>query len=161
MSKSKKKYFNHIIDSTLTGIGALIALSVIGLVAEEVGYMMIIAPFGATAVLLFSVPDSRFSKPINVFAGYFIATFVGFIVLHYSSGNWLSVGVGLGATIMFMHLFNVIHPPAGANYFIVIQGQFTMYSVEPIFIGLVTLVTIGIVVEKIRKSLADKCNYCP
>lgn len=120
---------------------------------------MIIAPFGATAVLLFSIPDSHFSKPINIFAGYFIATLVGLIVLKYSSGNWLSVGAGLGATIMIMHLFNVIHPPAGANYFIVIQGQLTMYSIEPIFIGLVILVIIGITVKKIRKSIAQKCNY--
>lgn len=156
MSKSKKKYFNHIIDSALAGLGALVGLSFIGLVAEEVGYMMIIAPFGATAVLLFSIPDSHFSRPINIFAGYLIATLVGLIVLKYSSGNWLSVGAGIGATIMIMHLFNVIHPPAGANYFIIIQGQLTMSSIEPIFIGLVSLVTIGITVKKIRKSIAEK-----
>jgi len=120
--------------------------------------MMIIAPFGATAVLLFSVPDSHFSKPINIFAGYLIATLIGLIVLKYSSGNWLSVGAGLGATIMIMYLFNVIHPPAGANYFIVILGQLTMSAIEPIFIGLVSLVTIGITVKKIRKSIAEKGN---
>lgn len=159
MSKSKKKYFNHIIDSALAGLGALIGLSLIGFVAEEVGYMMIIAPFGATAVLLFSLPDSHFSKPINIFAGYLIATLIGLIVLKYSSGNWLPIGAGLGVTIMIMHLFNVIHPPAGANYFIVIQGQLTMHSIEPIFIGLVSLVTIGIAVKKMRKSIAKKGNF--
>jgi len=159
MSKSKKKYFNHIIDSTIAGLGALIGLSFIGLVAEEVGYMMIIAPFGATAVILFSIPDSHFARPINVFSGYLISTLVGLIVLIYSSGNWLPVAAGLGAIIMIMHLFNVIHPPAGANYFIVIEGQLTMYSIEPILIGLVSLVVIGIAVKKMRKSIAEKGNY--
>jgi len=159
MSKSKKKYFNHILNSVIAGFGALIGLSFIGLVAEEVGYMLIIAPFGATAVLLFSLPDSPYAKPINIFAGYLIATLIGLIVLKYSSGNWLAVGAGLGATIMFMHLFNVIHPPAGANYFIVIQGQLTVDSIEPIFIGLVGLVVIGIAVKKIRKSISKKYNY--
>lgn len=158
MSKSKKKYFNHLIDSALAGLGGLLGSSFIGLVAEEIGYMMIIAPFGATAVLLFSLPDSQFSNPINVFAGYLIATLVGLIVLKYSSGNWLSVGAGLGATIMIMQLFDVIHPPAGANYFIVIQGQLTVHSIEPIVIGLVSLVTIGVTVKKIRKSITDTYN---
>jgi CBS-domain-containing membrane protein len=159
MGKSKKKYFNHIIDSALAGLGALIALSFIGLVAEEVGYMMIIAPFGATAVILFSLPDSPYAKPINVFAGYLIATLIGLIVLKYSSGNWLAVGAGIGAIIMIMNLFNVIHPPAGAHYFVVIQGQLTMFSIEPIFIGLVGLVAIGIAVKKIRKSMSEKYNF--
>ena len=159
MPKNKKKYFHHSVNSVLAGFGALIALSFIGYMADEVGYMLIIAPFGATAVLLFSLPDSPYAKPLNIFAGYLIATLIGLIVLTYSSGNWLAVGAGLGATVMFMQLFNVIHPPAGANYFIVIQGQLTMASIEPIFIGLVGLVAIGITVQKVQQSITKKHNY--
>lgn len=150
MHPVKKRNFFHFTESLIAGIGAFIGLSLIGVIAQKAGTMMIIAPFGATAVLLFSAPKSPFSKPWNVFGGYLIATVIGALVLVYTDGGWLWVGTGLGLTIMLMHLAKVIHPPAGANFLIVTQGHLSFYLLEPLFLGLVTLIIIGIGVEKIK-----------
>ena len=148
----KNKYAQHIIQSVFAGIGAIIGLSFIGLIAQETGSMMIIAPFGATAVLLFSLPSSPVSKPLNILAGYLIASIVGAIILTYSDGSWLFIGIGLGMVITLMQLLKVLHPPAGATYLIVTQGVLTVDSIAPVFIGLIILMIMGIGINEIQNS---------
>lgn len=153
MHKTSKEKFSHLIESIIAGIGAFIGLSFIGLIAQKADTMMIIAPFGATAVLLFSAPNSLFSKPWNIFGGYLIATILGAIVLVYTDGGWLWIGTGLGLTIMLMHLSKTIHPPAGANFLIVTQGHLSFYLLEPLFIGLIALIIIALSIEKIKSKV--------
>ncbi|MFA5215459.1 HPP family protein [Sulfuricurvum sp.] len=152
MHPIKKRNFFHFTESMIAGVGAFIGLSLIGLIAQKADTMMIIAPFGATAVLLFSAPASPFSKPWNIFGSYFIATIMGTLVLVYTDGGWFSIGTGLGITIMLMHLAKVIHPPAGANFLIVTQGHLSIYLLEPLLLGLLTLIIIAIGIEKIKKK---------
>jgi CBS-domain-containing membrane protein len=153
MHQRKSKDYSHLIEGTLTGVGAFLGLSFIGLIAQSVHQMLIIAPFGATAVLLFSAPESQFSKPWNVLMSYLISVIIGFIILCYSNGQWLAIGGGFGMVILLMHLFKAIHPPAGANFLIVTQGHISFYLLWPLFIGLITLIIIGIGMHKIRKKI--------
>ncbi len=88
-----KKRILHILESVIAGVGALLGLSLIGLIAQGANTMMLIAPFGATAVLLFSAPNSPFSNPWNIVGGYFISTLIGSIVLTYTSVGWLPIGM--------------------------------------------------------------------
>lgn len=147
-----KKRFLHIAESVIAGVGALIGLSFIGVIAQSANTMMLIAPFGATAVLLFSAPNSPFSNPMNIFGGYFISTVIGAVVLTYTSAQWLPIAIGLGLVIMLMHGFKVIHPPAGANFLIVTQGHLTLAILEPLIIGLITLVIVGMSVQHIKQK---------
>lgn len=148
-----KKRLLHILESVIAGVGALLGLSLIGLIAQGANTMMLIAPFGATAVLLFSAPNSPFSNPWNIVGGYFISTLIGSIVLTYTSVGWLPIGIGLGLVIMLMQVFKVIHPPAGANFLIVTQGHLSLYLISPLILGLITLVVIAMSVERIKKNL--------
>lgn len=148
-----KKRVRHILESIIAGVGALLGLSLIGLIAQGANTMMLIAPFGATAVLLFSAPNSPFSNPWNIVGGYFISTLIGSIVLTYTSVGWLPIGIGLGLVIMLMQVFKVIHPPAGANFLIVTQGHLSLYLISPLILGLITLIVIAMSVERIKKNL--------
>ena len=153
MNKTNERKIFPFIDGLYTGLGAFIGLSLIGLIAQSVHQMLIIAPFGATAVLLFSAPESQFSKPWNVLASYVISTIIGFLILHYSNGEWLAIGGGFGIVIMLMYAFKAIHPPAGANFLIVTQGHLSLYLLSPLLLGLITLIIIGIGLHKIRKKI--------
>jgi len=152
MHKNKEKDFSNIIESTIAGIGAFLAIVFLGILSEQTGTIMIIAPLGATAVLLYSAPNSPFSKPLNIFSSYLISTILGMIILKYSGGSWFPVGIGLALTIIMMHLLKVIHPAAGANYLIVTQGELSFVLLGSTFIGLVILIIISIYIEKIRKK---------
>ncbi len=153
MHKINKINFRPYLDGIFAGIGAFVGLSLIGFIAQSVNQMLIIAPFGATAVLLFSAPESQFSKPWNVLMSYMISTIIGFLILHYSNGSWLAIGGGFGIVILLMHSVKAIHPPAGANFLIVTQGHLSFYLLWPLLIGLITLIIIGIGVYKIRKKI--------
>lgn len=152
MHKKDNHHRLHIYESLIAGIGAFIGLSFIGLIAQSAQTMMLIAPFGASAVLLFSAPNAPFSQPWNIFNGYIISTILGSLVLVYTDGGWLSIGIGLGLTIMLMQWLRVIHPPAGANFLIVTQGHLTFYLLAPLFIGLITLVVVAMSVEQLRRK---------
>lgn len=156
MHNTKKTNFFHVSESFIAGVGAFIGLSLIGLIAQKADTMMIIAPFGATAVLLFSAPHSPFSKPLNIFGGYLISAIIGVLVLVYTDGGWFCVGTGLGLTIMLMHFAKVIHPPAGANFLIVTQGHLSFYLLAPLFVGLICLIIVAIGIEKIKKRVANR-----
>jgi len=153
MHKTPNRKYSHLFESILAGVGAFIGLSLIGLIAQQADTMMIIAPFGATAVLLFSVPNSPFSKPLNIFGGYLISMVIGSLILFYSHNDWFAIGGGLGVTIMLMHWTKTIHPPAGANFLIITQGHLNFYLLEPLFIALIFLIIIALGIEKIRKKL--------
>lgn len=152
MERADKKKLLHFLESIIAGAGALIGLAFIGLIAEKGDTLLIIAPFGATAVLLFSAPKSPFSHPWNIFGGYLISTTLGMFIVTYTNAGWLPVGVGLGLTIMLMHWGRVIHPPAGANFLIVAQGHITFYLFEPLVLGLITLVIIALGIERIKQK---------
>lgn len=147
-----KRRLLHVLESIVAGVGAIIGLSFIGAIAQSADTMMLIAPFGATAVLLFSAPNSPFSNPWNVFGGYFISSVIGAVVLTYTNAQWLPIAIGLGLVIMLMHGFKVIHPPAGANFLIVTQGHLTLYLMEPLIIGLITLVIVGMSIQRIKQK---------
>lgn len=153
MHKTANDKSSNLIESIIVGVGAFIGLSLIGLIAQKADTMMIIAPFGATAVLLFSAPHSPFSRPLNIFSGYLISTLLGILILLYTDGGWFSIGMGLGLTIMLMHWTKTVHPPAGANFLIVTQGHLTFYLLEPLLIGMITLIIIAFGVEKIKAKV--------
>lgn len=152
MPKIANEKSSNFIESIIVGVGAFIGLSLIGLIAQKADTMMIIAPFGATAVLLFSAPHSPFSKPLNIFSSYLISTLLGILILVYTDGGWLVIGMGLGIAMMLMHWSKTVHPPAGANFLIVTQGHLSFYLLEPLFIGLITLMIIAFGVEKMKRK---------
>jgi len=54
-----------------------------------------------------------------------------------------------------MYLGDVIHPPAGANLLIITQGDLSFYLLEPLLIGLVTLIIIAMSIERIKTKLLE------
>ena len=153
MHKTKKSLFFRIVPPLIAAVGSIVGLSFIGLVAQETQSMMIIAPFGATAIILFSLPNSPSSKPLSVFWGYILASCIGAIVLVYGVEDWLFLGLGFGVVLFVMQIFDTIHPPAGAHYIVVTQGTLTLQSIEPLFVGLISLVVMGLVAKKAQALL--------
>ncbi|MEO6179128.1 MAG: HPP family protein [Devosia sp.] len=97
-----------------SAIGAIIAMTLVGGIAAWTGLPMLLAPFGATAVLLFGQPDSPLSQPANLFGGYLTAAIVSVAVLSVLPPVWWAATIAVGLVIGAMLLLRVTHPPAGA-----------------------------------------------
>ena len=74
-----------------SGLGAMLGIGAIGGLATLTGLPLLIAPLGATVVLLFGHPGSPLAQPINIFGGYLLATILGVAaaLAFPESGGWL------------------------------------------------------------------------
>ena len=101
------------------GLGVLIGLGVVGMlllipgVDHELG-LYLIAPFGATAVLVFAVPSSPLAQPWPAVVGNTIAAVVGVAVTLLVSDMTLRIALAVGLAVATMILLRAVHPPAGA-----------------------------------------------
>ena len=80
---------------------------------------LLIAPFGASCVLVFALPQSPLAQPRNVIGGHMISTLVGLCAYHLIGASPLSFGLAVGLAIAAMLLTAPLHPPAGADPIVV------------------------------------------
>jgi CBS-domain-containing membrane protein len=128
-------------------MGGALAIGLIGLLARTTGLPLLIAPFGASSVLLFGVPDSAFAQPKNLVLGHLIASAVGLAVFGFcGAGVWQSA-IAVGLAIAAMQLSRTVHPPAGADPLVIMLsgGASVQFLVVPVLIGVLSLLLIALV----------------
>jgi CBS-domain-containing membrane protein len=135
---------NDIRKTVLAGVGGAVAIGFLGFLTINSGYLLLMAPFGASCVLLFSVPASPLSQPMNVVGGHVVSTAVGLLLRHYLPNEWWAVAIAVGLAISLMAALRVTHPPAGADPIIVFASDpGLMFLFMPVFVGAIGLVGIA------------------
>lgn len=128
----------------LAGLGGLLAISLVGLMSVLLHQPLLMAPFGATCVLLFSVPGSPLSQPANVIGGHLVSTAVGLALHMLLPGDWLAQALAVGLAISVMSALRVTHPPAGADPLLVFAtAPGPDFLVLPVFAGACALVAVA------------------
>lgn len=107
---------------TLKLLGSAVALGIVGFVAYAANQPLLIAPMGATAVLLFSLPHSPVASAPNVFSAYAIAVLCSLLVAMYPV--WWLAAIVVGLVITLTSAFKVIHPPAGAIPIVAVSAHY-------------------------------------
>lgn len=74
----------------------------------------LVAPLGASAVLVFCVPASPLAQPWAVIGGDLLSSMVGLTAGHLLGDPWLAASLGVGTAIAVMSLARCLHPPGGA-----------------------------------------------
>ena len=100
------------------GIGALIGISLCAfLVSVGASFgtspLYLVAPLGATAVLVFCVPNSPLAQPWSAIVGNMTAALVALLIIQFVPAPW-SPGIAVGAAITVMMFVRALHPPGGA-----------------------------------------------
>ena len=121
--------------------------------------LLIIASFGASAVLIFGAIKSPLAQPRNLVGGHILSALVGVTVLQLlHPWMWLAAGVAVGTAIAAMHATKTLHPPAGATALIaVIGGQKIhdlgyFYALMPVASGAVILLVVALIFNNIPES---------
>lgn len=91
---------------------ALTAFACRGLPARDLP--MIVAPMGASAVLLFAVPASPLAQPWPMLGGNVLSALVGIGIAQVLGTGPAAAGFAVGAAILLMSLTRCLHPPGGA-----------------------------------------------
>ncbi|MGO5000193.1 HPP family protein [Oceanisphaera sp. W20_SRM_FM3] len=132
-------------------VGSALGILTICILSQSTGVPWLMAPFGATCVLLFAVPTSPLAQPRNVIGGHLISATVGLIALYGFGDSIIVIALAVGIATLLMQYFRAVHPPAGANPLVIIlAGQGLVgfdYLFTPVLVGSITLVAIAAVVN--------------
>ncbi|WP_188849264.1 HPP family protein [Aureimonas glaciei] len=121
-------FFSHLVPSLSpvsvrerlrSALGAGLGILVTGLVSrlalgEDSGLPLLIAPMGASAVLLFAVPASPLAQPWSIVGGNTIAALVGVSATLAIPDPFLAGAVAVALSIALMMTLRCVHPPSGA-----------------------------------------------
>ncbi len=104
-------------------VGAVIAVSALSYVASATQALLLLGSFGASALLLFALPDAPLSQPRAVIGGHLIASLLALGCLSLFGPQWWATGAATGLAVGTMMLTRTVHPPAGSNAIIVFLAK--------------------------------------
>ncbi|MDO4281582.1 MAG: HPP family protein [Peptococcaceae bacterium] len=138
------KHFHAISRAELlsTVIGILGGIGLISFLTYASDYPLLVAPFGASAVLLYSATSSPLAQPRNLIGGHLIAAFIGTSCYQLLGETWYAVTLSVTCTILLMMVSNTIHPPGGATAIVAVLNHASYgFVLFPIAIGVVILLS--------------------
>lgn len=96
-------------------LGSFLSILLLQWLSNYTSDNWLIAPFGATCVLLFASPQSPFAQPRNVIAGHLIAAIIGLLCIQLLGHTALTMALAVSLSIVLMQAWRAVHPPAGAT----------------------------------------------
>ena len=124
-------------------IGGLIAISCLGILSNLSTYSLLIAPFGASTVLLFGAPNSPLAQPRNLVIGNLIGAISAVLCVFFFGSSPLASGIAVGLAIALGQVFRCLHPPAGAVALLgVLHKASPIFILIPVLLG--SLILLGI-----------------
>ncbi|MDE2441505.1 MAG: HPP family protein, partial [Betaproteobacteria bacterium] len=101
--------------SALAGcIGILLMQGILGVWPGNPSLSYLLAPLGASTVILFALPHSPLAQPWSMVGGLLVSAVIGYACGLYVQPSWLAVGAALGVSIWVTARLRCIHPPGGA-----------------------------------------------
>ena len=109
-------------DMLRGGLGAGLGLLIAALAVHLAEDSRLIAPLGASAVMVFVLPNSPLAQPWSVVVGNCAATLVAILLVALlPAAPWVGPVV-VAAGLLAMHALRALHPPGGAMAFLVALG---------------------------------------
>lgn len=120
---------------------------------------LIIASFGASAVLIYAAIDSPLAQPRNLLGGHVLSGLVGVTCYMLFGGTvWLAAALAVSLSVVAMLLTGTLHPPGGATALIaVIGGEGIhdlgfLYALVPAGLGALVLLAVALIINNLSRS---------
>jgi len=134
-------------------LGAAIGILITGLVCHFVGgdaaraWPWLVAPMGASAVLVFAVPASPMAQPWAVIVGNTLSALVGIACVNALGHTEAAAALAVGGAIGVMFITRSLHPPGGASALLMVLTSVSdpRFALVPVLLNSVLLVSAGIV----------------
>ncbi|MEO8023116.1 HPP family protein [Polaromonas sp.] len=133
-------------------LGSFVGILLAGLACHVAGgtadsaLLWLVAPMGASAVLVFGVPASPLAQPWSVVGGNTLSALVGIACARWIGPPELAAAVAVGAAIGLMLALRCLHPPGGASALMMVLGGITdpWFALFPVLFNAVLLALAGI-----------------
>lgn len=178
MSSPKFPWFKPILagatlgDRLIASLGALICIGLTGLVcgltfSTDPLLPLLVAPVGASAVLLFAIPASPLAQPWPIIGGNTISALIGVTVIQILPDPLFAAGLAVALAIIVMSLTRCLHPPGGAAALTAVIGGPAvlkagfLFPFMPIALNSALLVLLGVVFHKLTRRAYPHVAQAP
>lgn len=131
-------------------VGAFLGILFTAIVCHMAGLTAqatwIVAPMGASAVLIFGVPASPLAQPWAVLAGNTVSAVVGIACARWIGSVDVAAGVAVGLAIALMFALRCLHPPGGASALLMVMAGVTDFhaALAPVMLNSLLMVAAGL-----------------
>lgn len=114
------------------------------------GTLLMVTSMGATAVLLFAVPQGALSQPWAVIGGHLLSAFVGVSCQQLFPDQSWTPALAVGLAVGLMHYTRCMHPPGGATALAAVIGGAEIYRLDywymvfPILTNIVSIMLVAV-----------------
>ena len=130
--------------------GAFLGLLLVFAAAHQLGELSgidewLMASLGASALLVFALPQSPMAQPWAVIAGNTLSALIGISCAIAIKAPLLALPLAASLSILGMFLLRCLHPPAAAVALIAVLGGIThyRYALFPVMVDSVLLILAG------------------
>lgn len=144
-------------------IGAFAGIALVSYCSFEIlagsDRILLIASFGASAVLIYGALKSPLAQPRNLIGGHVISAVIGVACYRYCFFNpWFVSVLAVSTAIAVMHITGTLHTPGGATALIAVIGSEKIhalgyiYAFVPVGAGALMMLAVALVINNIPGS---------
>jgi CBS domain-containing membrane protein len=123
----------------------------------------LVAPLGASAVLVFALPASPLAQPWAVVAGNTLSALVGVACASLIPDPALAAGVAVALAMLMMVQMRCLHPPGGACALLMVVTHATQlrFALFPVLLNSLLLVLVGVVYNSLTGRAYPRAQVAP
>ena len=138
-------------EKWISGIGALMGIGAVYWIThwifpaqstDALSGLLMVTSMGASAVLLFAVPQGALSQPWAVICGHLLSAFIGVSCQKLVPGHAWTAALAVGLAVLGMHYLRCIHPPGGATALAAVIGGPELHALGYHFLLLPVLINV-------------------
>ncbi len=122
------------------------------------GLPMVLASTGASAMLIFGIPNSPVSQPWPIVGGHIVSALIGISAYYMIPNAIIASSAAIGVAMLAMHHLRCMHPPGGATAVTAVIGGTTVHQmgyyfvIVPVFFNAIILLSIAMAIATFREE---------
>ena len=145
MSEPVRYQLNRWQSITLASVLVSAVIMLLKYLGDATNHPLMIAPFAATLMLIFSVTHSPFVRTKNIVGGYIAGSLSAIALYKLFGANIWTLAASAGLTVLVMEITHTLHPPAAALPIVMVSDHASWsFLWTPLAIGVAILVVAAI-----------------
>ena len=146
-----------------SALGCFLGISSVYWVGHLQGFsledsLFLVGSFGASAILIYGIPEAIPSQPRNLIGGHVLSAIAGVSCAMLIPTPMIAAAAAVASAVVVMHLGRCVHPPGGATALIaVIGGQHIhalgyWYVITPIASGAILMLIVALITNNLSSQ---------
>jgi len=142
-------------------LGSLVGIGTCGYLSaryfEPRDMTLIVASFGASAVLIYGAIKSPLAQPRNLVGGHILSALIGVGCYKVFGGVWIGAALAVSLAVGAMLVTRTLHPPGGATALLAVIGSKQihdlgfLYVLLPVGLGALILLLVAVVINNLSR----------